>query len=72
MRIVKSEIKLEAIKETQAIVNAVQGGLSQRIEDISIKMALFDSQRAPTILDSTPRDRPRTRRVATKADGAQS
>jgi predicted nucleic acid-binding Zn-ribbon protein len=42
MKVLKAEVKFEALKETQTIVNAVQGGLNQRIEDLSIKVAITE------------------------------
>ena len=32
MKVLKAEVKFVSLKETQTIVNAVQGGLNQRIE----------------------------------------
>jgi len=42
MKVLKAEVKFEALKETQNIVNAVQGGLNQRIEALSIKVAITE------------------------------
>jgi predicted nucleic acid-binding Zn-ribbon protein len=42
IKVLKAEVKYESLKETQSIVNAVQGGLNQRIEDLSIKIALTE------------------------------
>jgi hypothetical protein len=44
MRILKSETKFEALRETQAIVNSVQGGLNERIEGVAVKVALMENQ----------------------------
>src|SRR4051812_28379823 len=41
IRALKAEIKFECLKETQGIVNAVQGGLNQRLEVLSNKMAVI-------------------------------
>ena len=41
MRALKAETTMQAIKETTLIVNAVQGSLNQRIEDIAIKVAVL-------------------------------
>jgi predicted RNase H-like nuclease (RuvC/YqgF family) len=38
LREAKAEIKFEAIKETQSIVNSVQGHLYQRINEVSISL----------------------------------
>jgi hypothetical protein len=40
--VLKAEVKYESLKETQSIMNAMQGGLNQRIEDLSIKVALTE------------------------------
>lgn len=40
LRALKAETLLEAVKETQNIVNAVQGGLNQRLEAIAVKVAV--------------------------------
>jgi hypothetical protein len=44
LRALKAETRLEAPRETQGIVNAVQGGLNQRIEDLAVKVAIVESQ----------------------------
>jgi cell fate (sporulation/competence/biofilm development) regulator YmcA (YheA/YmcA/DUF963 family) len=43
LRALKAETTLEALRETQTIVNAVQGGLNQRIEDLAVKVALVEA-----------------------------
>lgn len=43
--ILRAEIKFEAIKETQIIINGVQGGLNQRLEAISNKLAVMEVDR---------------------------
>ena len=53
MRVLKSETKLDAIKETQIIVNAVQGGLNQRIEAVAIKVALLETRNASKAIDGS-------------------
>jgi len=53
MRSLKAEVTLEAVKETQLIVNAVQGGLNQRMETLAIKVAMVEKG----ILDSQIQDR---------------
>jgi uncharacterized protein YeeX (DUF496 family) len=47
MRAMKAEIRLDAIREVQTLVNAVQGGLNQRIEDIAVKLALVAHETTP-------------------------
>ena len=39
MRVLKAETKLESLKETQSLVNAVQANLNERIETLAIKVA---------------------------------
>ena len=41
MAVLRAETKLEALKEAQGVVFAVQGGLSQRIEDLAVQVAVF-------------------------------
>lgn len=50
MAALKAETKFEALKETQQIVNAVQGSLNERIETLAIKIAVMDGSTA------SPRD----------------
>jgi hypothetical protein len=47
MRAMRAEIRLDAIREVQTLVNAVQGGLNQRIEDIAVKLAMVERDTAP-------------------------
>ena len=42
MRVLKAETKLENLKEIQAVINSVQGGLNERIETLAIKVAQLD------------------------------
>jgi cell fate (sporulation/competence/biofilm development) regulator YmcA (YheA/YmcA/DUF963 family) len=44
LRALKAETKLEAIRETQAMVNAVQGRFYERLEGLSIKVAAVESR----------------------------
>jgi hypothetical protein len=43
LHVLKPEARLAAAQETQAIVNAVQGGLNQRMEALAVKVALIES-----------------------------
>ncbi len=43
LRALKAETRLEALRETQTIVNAVQGGLNQRIEALAVKIAVVEN-----------------------------
>ncbi len=45
MAVLKAETKLDAIREAQSVVYAVQNGLNQRIEDIAVKVAVGEQQR---------------------------
>ena len=40
--VIKEQTKFEALKETQLIVNAVQGNIYQRIEGLTVKIALME------------------------------
>jgi len=42
LRAIKAETAMFAMKETQGIVNAVQGGLNQRIENLAVRLALTE------------------------------
>jgi hypothetical protein len=44
MRALKAETALECVKETQNIVNGVQGNLNQRIQDLAVQVAALDTQ----------------------------
>jgi hypothetical protein len=42
IRAIKAETRIECLKETQQTVYAVQGGLNERMETISNKLAVID------------------------------
>jgi hypothetical protein len=44
LRALKAETLLEAVKQTQSIVNGVQGGLNQRIQDVAVQVAILRHQ----------------------------
>ena len=44
LRALKAETLFQAIKETQSIVNSVQGGLNQRMETLAVQVALIQQQ----------------------------
>lgn len=46
LRVLKAEAKLDALREAQAVVNAVQGNLNQRIEDLAVKVAVMEAKPA--------------------------
>ena len=52
IRALKSETKFECLRETQQIVNAVQGGLNQRLKTLSNKMAVLEAGHADAIIGS--------------------
>lgn len=39
----RAEVKLDAVKEAQAVVYAVQNGLAERIQEIAVKVATSDT-----------------------------
>lgn len=42
LKLIRADIRVDALRETQNIVNSVQGGLNQRIEDLAIKVAVME------------------------------
>lgn len=44
VRALRAELKYECLKETQSIVNSVQGGLNSRLENVSNRLAVMDAQ----------------------------
>ncbi len=44
LRAAKAEIRSDALRETQNIVNAVQGGLNQRIQDLAVDLAILQHE----------------------------
>jgi hypothetical protein len=63
-RALKSEIRAETLKETQATVNAVQGAFYQRLQDIAVDVAVLRRDvRRPT-------EPPAGRLAVQRADGA--
>jgi cell fate (sporulation/competence/biofilm development) regulator YmcA (YheA/YmcA/DUF963 family) len=71
MRALKSETKLEALKETQVIVNAVQGGLNQRIEDVAVKVAVMQTHLGSKAIENSPSSIPKLRHNDPTAKGPQ-
>jgi len=41
--VLRAEVKLDAMRETMAMVQAVQGNLNQRIEDVTVAVALLEA-----------------------------
>lgn len=56
LKVIRAEVRVDALRETQNIVNSVQGGLNQRIEDLAIKVAVMErgSPRSSHIEASVP------------------
>jgi hypothetical protein len=44
LRAAKAAIRSDALRETQNIVNAVQGGLNQRFQDLAVDLALLQHE----------------------------
>ncbi|OIQ93596.1 hypothetical protein GALL_244440 [mine drainage metagenome] len=42
----KAEVRLEALKEAQSVVFAVQSGLNQRIENLAVQVAVMGAARS--------------------------
>lgn len=45
MAALKAEVKLDAIKEAQGVVYAVQSDLNRRIQEVAVKVAVADATR---------------------------
>lgn len=44
MRALKAEVKFDAIKETQQLVNAVQGALYDKLTDLTVRVSKVEAQ----------------------------
>lgn len=52
LNVLRADVRVDALRETQSIVNSVQGSLNQRIEDLAIKVAVIEHRSArPTQAD---------------------
>jgi hypothetical protein len=71
MRVLKADTKLEALKETQIIVNGVQGGLNQRIENVAVKVAMIERDLATKVIEAPPSAFAALTSSKRTADGAQ-
>ena len=58
MAVLKAEVKLEALREAQSVVYAVQAGLNQQIQDLAVKVAVQGAGREPPASASTVRELP--------------
>ena len=65
LRIAKAEIRSDALRETQNIVNAVQGGLNQRIQDLAVDLAILQHESERERLEGSP---PRPKRLTPPAE----
>lgn len=54
MKVLRSEIKLEALQEAQKVVWAVQSGLNDRVQDLAVKVGVFEHRSAQQQNRSTP------------------
>jgi hypothetical protein len=56
LKVIRADVRVDALRETQNIVNSVQGGLNQRIEDLAIKVAVMErgAHRPPQIDTTVP------------------
>jgi len=43
VHVMRADVRLDTLRETQNIVNAVQGGLNQRIEALAVKVAVVEN-----------------------------
>ena len=51
LRALKAEAVLESVRQTQSIVNAVQGGLNDRIQDLAVQVALAQRQPGQPLIE---------------------
>jgi predicted nucleic acid-binding Zn-ribbon protein len=52
MRVLKAEVKFEAVKETQQMLNAVQGAFHDKLTDLTVRIDRVENQtnsRAPIV-----------------------
>lgn len=58
MRVLKAEVKLDAIKETQQMINSVQGAFYQKLTDLTVRVSALEGQPHSEVplmhLNSTP------------------
>jgi len=56
LKVMRADVRVDALRETQTIVNAVQGSLNQRIEDLAIKVAVMErgAPRPPQVDATVP------------------
>lgn len=43
LAVLRAEVKLDALREAQSVVYAVQGGLNQQIQDLAVRMAVHET-----------------------------
>lgn len=49
-----AEVQREAMRETQAIVNSVQGGFNDKLNDISVRLSLLESRVPANLISGGP------------------
>ncbi|MBU3889060.1 hypothetical protein FM996_11570 [Methylosinus sporium] len=54
LKVIRADVRVDALRETQNIVNSVQGGLNQRIEDLAIKVALMEKGASAPRIEAHP------------------
>jgi wobble nucleotide-excising tRNase len=54
IKILKAETKLDAVKETHQIVNAVQGAFHDRLTDLTVRLSRVESGPLPALSTSIP------------------
>jgi predicted nucleic acid-binding Zn-ribbon protein len=45
MRALRAEVKFDALKETQQMINAVQGGFNDKLTDVTVRISHLEAQR---------------------------
>jgi hypothetical protein len=64
IRAVKAEVKLDAIKETQQMLNAVQGAFHDKLVDLTVRVSHVEKDAKPSLISFTnpgispPSDKP--------------
>ena len=72
LREARADIKLEAVKETQSIVNSVQGQIYQKISEVSVQLERLERGSSNLIGGKSNQDSAQGRLEARKGDGADS
>lgn len=68
LRVVRAETRLEAIRETQQVLNSVQGAFHEKLADLTVRVVEVEGQhKAPLIAFSTPSHSDGGQRISDKA-----